>query len=310
MTRTDGGAREAAGGEAAHEERRTTAAHERRRTEGARSGVGGGDARLCERSEQPEGVASAGPATQRPRYQCRRLIVLTLAALTGLAVAAPAQTRHLLPVPASVQWGEGRLRLDSTFTVAVRGHSDARLTGAVYRMVRRLEARVGISLTHQPAGAAPRGPAGAPERSFAADPARATLVVEAQGPGQAVQTESEDESYALDVTATQAVLRAPTVVGVIRGLETFLQLVEGDRSGFSLPIVQIQDRPRFPWRGILIDVSRHFEPVAVIERNLDAMAAVKLNVLHWHLSDDQGFRVESRRFPKLHEQASDGLFYT
>ena len=226
------------------------------------------------------------------------------------AVAAPAQTRHLLPVPASVQWGEGRLRIDSTFSIAVRGYRDARLTGAVYRMVRRLESRVGSSLTHQPAGAAPRGPAGEPDRSLAADAAHAALVVEAQGPGQAVQTETEDESYALDVSPAQAVLRAPTVVGVIRGLETFLQLVEGDRSGFSLPVVSIQDRPRFPWRGILIDVSRHFEPVAVVERNLDAMAAVKLNVLHWHLSDDQGFRVESRRFPKLQEQASDGLFYT
>jgi len=231
------------------------------------------------------------------------------------AAAAPGQTRHLMPVPASVQWGEGRVRLDSTFSVAVRGYRDARLTGAVYRMVRRLESRVGITLTHQPAGTAPRGQTVAPERSpaaliLAADPAGATLVVEAQGPGQAVQTETEDESYSLDVSATRAVLRAPTVVGVIRGLETFLQLVEGDRAGFYLPVVQIQDRPRFQWRGILIDVGRHFEPVEVIERNLDAMAAVKLNVLHWHLSEDQGFRVESRRFPKLQELASDGLFYT
>jgi hexosaminidase len=60
----------------------------------------------------------------------------------------------------------------------------------------------------------------------------------------------------------------------------------------------------------MIDVSRHFLPVEAIERNLDGMAAVKLNVLHWHLSDDQGFRVESRRFPKLQQLASDGLYYT
>jgi hexosaminidase len=216
------------------------------------------------------------------------------------AQAAP--LHHLMPVPASLQWGSGRLSLDSTFGVAIRGHSDARLTGAVWRMLRRLEQRLGVSLTQSPEGAAPF--------VISADPARATLVVEAQGPGQAVQTETEDESYALDVTPTRATLRAPTVVGVIRGLETFVQLAEGDRSGFYLPVVTIQDRPRFPWRGILIDVSRHFEPVEVMERNLDAMAAVKLNVLHWHLSDDQGFRVESRRFPKLHQLASDGLYYT
>ena len=56
--------------------------------------------------------------------------------------------------------------------------------------------------------------------------------------------------------------------------------------------------------------ARHFMPLDVVERNLDAMAAVKLNVFHWHLSDDQGFRVESKRFPKLHQVGSDGLFYT
>jgi hexosaminidase len=199
-----------------------------------------------------------------------------------------------MPVPASIQWGTGRLRIDSTFAVAVRGYGDARLAGAVGRMVRRLEARLGVPLAMDPV----------------ADPARATLVVEAAGPGQAVQTPTEDESYTLDVSATRATLRAPTTVGVIRGLETFLQLVDGDRGGFYLPVVSIQDRPRFPWRGILIDVGRHFEPVEVIERNLDAMAAVKLNVLHWHLSEDQGFRVESRRFPRLHEMGSDGLYYT
>jgi hexosaminidase len=279
--------------------------------------------------------ALAGFATMTPAQSPPAAAASTVQA----AVAAPPQTRHLLPVPASLQWGTGQLRLDSTFTVAVRGHSDARLAGAVYRMLRRLEVRLGVTLTNVPAGASPRavlsGPAvgaggtaaatggrwrtvlaaagGGPTRGalvLDTDAARATLVVEAQGPGQAVQSETEDESYTLDVSATQAVLRAPTVVGVLRGLETFLQSVDGDRAGFYLPVVAIQDRPRFPWRGILIDVGRHFEPVEVIERNLDAMAAVKLNVLHWHLSEDQGFRVESRRFPKLHELGSDGLFYT
>jgi hexosaminidase len=77
-----------------------------------------------------------------------------------------------------------------------------------------------------------------------------------------------------------------------------------------VPVVTIQDRPRFPWRGLMIDVARHFMPVEVIKRNLDGMAAVKLNVFHWHLSDNQGFRVESKEFPKLQEMGSDGLFYT
>jgi hexosaminidase len=77
-----------------------------------------------------------------------------------------------------------------------------------------------------------------------------------------------------------------------------------------VPAVIIEDRPRFPWRGLLIDVARHFIPVDVLKRNLDGMEAVKFNVLHWHLSDDQGFRVESKKFPKLQQFASDGKYYT
>jgi len=99
-------------------------------------------------------------------------------------------------------------------------------------------------------------------------------------------------------------------VGVLRGMETFLQLVELDARGFSAPAVRIADRPRFPWRGLLIDVSRHWMPAEVLQRNIDGMAAVKLNVLHLHLTDDQGFRIESKKYPKLHELGSDGHYYT
>jgi hexosaminidase len=112
------------------------------------------------------------------------------------------------------------------------------------------------------------------------------------------------------VTPVRAALRAPTVVGVLRGFETLLQLVTEDSAGFFIPAVTIADAPRFPWRGLLVDAGRHFEPVDVIERTLDGMAEVKLNVFHWHLSEDQGFRVESKRFPLLQLDGSDGLFYT
>ena len=105
-------------------------------------------------------------------------------------------------------------------------------------------------------------------------------------------------------------MKAAVVAGALHGIETFLQLVEPAAGGFSAGSVYIEDRPRFPWRGLMMDVSRHWMPVAVVKRNLDAMAAVKLNVFHWHLSDDQGFRVESKRYPKLQERGSDGLYYT
>src|SRR6266513_131411 len=161
-------------------------------------------------------------------------------------------------------------------------------------MLRRLAGRIGLTL--------PPG--------LATDESGAALVVQWDGAGQTVPSVAENESYNLEVSDKQAQLVAPTVVGALRGLETLRQLVESDRDGYYLPAIKIQDQPRFPWRGLLIDVGRHFEPMEVLKRNLDAMAAVKLNVLHWHLTEDQGFRVESKKLPKLHALGSDGLFYT
>jgi hexosaminidase len=138
----------------------------------------------------------------------------------------------------------------------------------------------------------------------------ATLLVECRQSAPEYPSLNEDESYRLDVSAGGARLTSQTTTGALRGLETFGQMIYPGKDGFEVPAVQIDDRPRFPWRGLMFDVSRHWMPMPVIERNLDAMAAVKLNVLHWHLADDQGFRVESKRFPRLHQLGSDGNFYT
>jgi hexosaminidase len=144
----------------------------------------------------------------------------------------------------------------------------------------------------------------------ATDENTAALVIQVDKAGETIPSVRENESYRLEINEKQARLIAPTVVGALRGLETLLQLLQADRDGYYLRAVAIQDQPRFPWRGLLIDIGRHFEPMEVLKRNLDAMAAVKLNVLHWHLTEDQGFRVESKKFPKLHTLGSDGLYYT
>jgi hexosaminidase len=206
----------------------------------------------------------------------------------------PARTHNLMPVPASVDFRSGRLAVDDKFRVATRGFSDARLQAGILRSLKRLAGRTGLTLNLSPAPTE----------------AEATLIVQCQGAGQAIPSVKEDESYQLEISDKQATLVAPTVVGVLRGLETLLQLVDADRDGYYLPGVTIKDQPRFQWRGLLIDVGRHYEPMEVLKRNLDAMAAVKLNVLHWHLTEDQGFRVESKKFPKLHLMGSDGLYYT
>jgi hexosaminidase len=206
---------------------------------------------------------------------------------------APAQM-NLMPAPASVQSQTGRLPITSSFNVAVKNYADDRLRAGIDRMLRRLAGRTVLTL-----------PA-----DLATDEGAATLVVQCERAGEIIPSLNENESYSLEVNDKQARLIAPTVVGALRGLETFLQLLQGDRDGYYLPAIKIQDHPRFLWRGLLIDVGRHYEPMEVLKRNLDAMAAVKLNVLHWHLTEDQGFRVESKKFPKLTALGSDGLFYT
>jgi hexosaminidase len=199
----------------------------------------------------------------------------------------------LMPMPANVQAAAGSLKITQEFSVRLAGHTEPRLDRAVARFVLQLSRQTGISISPRNGGAQ-----------------NATLVITTDHASKPIQDVDEDESYTLEVTATGAKLGAPTPLGTLHGLQTFLQLVDVSPDGFSAPAVTIQDKPRFGWRGLMIDSSRHFIPLTVIKRNLDGMEAVKLNVFHWHLSDNQGFRLESRKFPKLHEAGSDGQYYT
>ena len=223
-----------------------------------------------------------------------RLGALMLMTLCAGVISGEAQENNLLPQPAQVSPREGRLAITDSFRISLSGYQEPRLRAAAQRLARRLARQTGIAL---------------PDRSEKA-PSQAALVIHCDHAGEPVQTVREDESYRLEVRTEQARLTAPTPVGVLRGMETFLQLVDLDTRGFGVAAVDVSDRPRFRWRGLLLDASRHWMPVPVIKRNLDAMAAVKLNVLHWHLSDDQGFRIESRRFPELQRLGSDGNYYT
>jgi hexosaminidase len=117
---------------------------------------------------------------------------------------------------------------------------------------------------------------------------------------------NNEEAYTLSVEKDGVFIVAPSPRGALHAIATLAQL----KSGNKYPCVQIFDHPRFPWRGLLLDVSRHFMPVDAVKRTLDRMAAVKLNVLHLHLADDQGVRIESKRYPLLQEKASGGQFYT
>lgn len=109
-----------------------------------------------------------------------------------------------------------------------------------------------------------------------------------------------DESYNLTVSTPTSTLRANSVFGALRGLETFSQLTDWSAlSGYTVNTVTIIDSPRFQHRGTMIDTSRHFLPLSIIYQHLDAMAYSKFNVLHWHLVDDQSFPYQSTKFPNL-----------
>jgi hexosaminidase len=225
------------------------------------------------------------------------MAVLAIAAMTVAGtVESETRTLDLMPVPAHLELGTSALVVDDTFAVVIEGDgANPRLERGVRRMLRRLSDRTTLFF----------GNTTFLDLANHEDP---VMVVRADRKGKIEL--GEDESYSLTVAEGGIRLEAATDIGALRGLETLLQLVVLDENGASLLEVTISDEPRFPWRGLMIDSSRHFMPMEVVKRNLDGMAAVKLNVLHWHLVDDQGFRVESLALPKLHELGSDGLYYT
>ena len=232
------------------------------------------------------------------------LAVLALSSLSGEQEIAPVpidekkEPLRLMPWPASAQLaGSGSMVIDPSFSVLLPAHPDRRLEKTAKIFLNDLRRHTGmLPLDFHLSQVAPE--------------TGAVLVLTSDRAAKQVPELGEDESYELKITPPRAQLSAPTTLGIMRGLATFLQLVTLTPQGFAVPAVSIEDRPRFPWRGLLLDSARHFMPVEVIKRNLDGMAALKLNVFHWHLSDNQGFRLESRRFPKLHEMGSDGLYYT
>ena len=116
-----------------------------------------------------------------------------------------------------------------------------------------------------------------------------------------------DEGYQLTVTPARATIRAYKPAGVFYGVETLRQLLPPDifRSApvsgatWSVPAVQIEDVPRFSWRGAHLDVSRSFMPKEFVKKYIDLLALHKLNRFHWHLTDDQGWRIEIKKYPLL-----------
>lgn len=216
---------------------------------------------------------------------------------TGIIANAQMQTTplDLMPWPQNINLTEGTFVLSKNFKVNITGNPNPRIFIGATNFIRRLDGRTGLFL----------------EQAF--------ITQINQSPDAELQINcvrngkieiNEDESYQLTITSNKISINATNDLGALHGLETLLQLIQNNSTSYYFPAVEISDSPRFTWRGLMIDAARHFQPVDVIKRNLDAMASMKMNVFHWHLADDQGWRIQLKNHPKLTELASDGNFYT
>lgn len=206
-----------------------------------------------------------------------------LAFASGAFAAAPALT--LTPAPAQATMGQGSFALTARTRIFVTpGDVEAKVVaGQLSDML--FKAR-GLKLAVIE---------GAPAASEAA-------IVLARAPDLG----GKAEAYALDVAPTGVTITATKRAGLFYGAVSVWQLAVADtaQGPARLPAVSIADSPRFAWRGFMLDSARHFQSVATIKAILDAMAAHKLNVLHWHLVDDQGWRLEIKKYPKLTSEGS------
>ncbi len=193
----------------------------------------------------------------------------------------------VVPAPKGLTPGFGEFRIAATVTVATSHPDDPRLGDLAGLMGDFLVDQAGSAVVVDPR------PARAPL------PGAVTLLLEEAG------TETETEAYGLEVTSNAVTLRAASPAGLFYGIQTLHQLITAGNDGAPvIPAVAIQDAPRFPYRGMHLDVGRHFFPVDFIKRYIDLMSMYKMNTFHWHLTEDQGWRLEIEGYPRLTEVGS------
>ena len=193
--------------------------------------------------------------------------------LCGLADAAPLS---LIPLPAQLQRAEGSFSVDDGTPIIVPPHDKAAQASAHY--LAELVARTrGLHLAIKEGGGA------------------ANHAIVFQHSPKALHA----EGYTLDVTPQGIRIQAHDDAGLFYGAVTLYQLLTSQAGVVPVPALHINDWPRFAWRGVMLDSSRHFQSVDEVKALLDQMAQHKLNVFHWHLTDDQGWRIEIKRYPEL-----------
>lgn len=230
--------------------------------------------------------------------KCMRKFILLFLVILAMISKAFTQdvTLNIMPYPFKVIQADGKFRINQDFSISVAAKQDDEIIKkAANRFLIRLNLKT-LSYFKQEAV------------ELNQNLERATLYIKVNS--QSFPSIGIDESYNLIVTREKIELKSNNTMGALRGLETLIQMVSADADGYFVPVSEINDSPRFKWRGMMVDAARHFIPLPILKKNIDAMAIVKLNVLHLHLSDDEGFRVESKLFPKFQQLGSNGRYYT
>jgi hexosaminidase len=220
-----------------------------------------------------------------------KILAGLLSLLAASAFAANENNCAVIPLPQKVERHEGVFVLQPTTSIFVDADEGASVMGAANLLAEQLRKSTGYALKVS--------------SSSKESSAKGGILLTTKGS----KPHSAAESYELTVTGDSAVVRGPEAGGVFYGVQTFLQLLPAEVLAakqvpnivWSIPAVHIEDQPRFAWRGFLLDVGRHFFTKAEIKQLLDLMAMHKLNTFHWHLTDDQGWRVEIKKYPRLTE---------
>ena len=208
------------------------------------------------------------------------LLSITLLAAVSYGESAAAELPAFLPFPAKIIAGDGRYKLDASTTIS----APAALTNEANLLAARLRTVAGIP---------------------------ATIANSGKGIALSIDTQLPLEGYSLEINPGGVSIKGGSNAGVFYATQTFLQAlppaVFGQESApdadWSAPALRIEDAPTTTWRGLHLDSARHFQPKAFILKFVDAMAAQKLNRLHWHLVDSEGWRLEIKKYPKLTEVA-------
>ena len=216
-------------------------------------------------------------------------IALLLQTIASPATAQDQPAVAIIPLPASITVKPGAFTLSSSTQIAV----DAPLSGLGKRLAAMLETPTGFDLTVR-TGAAPK----TQHIALRLQPSLAASLT--------------DEGYNLEVAERAITIRAATPAGVFYGIQTLRQLLPKEifrearveNVDWRVPLATISDKPRFGWRGAHLDVSRHFQPKEFVKKYIDLLALHKMNRFHWHLTDDQGWRLEVRKYPRLTEVAA------